>query len=218
MKAKRIYAYGFFAAILVFGLMVASCDNNNNPGDDSQGSTTRPDGDSLYDFQGFLADLPLGNLEGRWPVWNTGQPGLPPIFGGPNHLSVVNESGGGRALRVPFGGAHGVDILLTGANSVGVILGDRLEIHGRIVVIATGAAATTQLAAIRSVDGGHPNDNLVEEPITGTSPEFVIYRVIMAADFVPLAGDWRSGPSLRLVNQPSAPSTVMYVTDIRVLR
>jgi len=207
MKVKRVSAYGLFAAILAFGMMAASCDNNNNP--------MRPDGGSLYDFQGFLAGLPLGVLAGggSWPVWSTG-----------NILSVV-ELDDRRALRVSSGGAHGVDLLLAGANSLGVSQGDWLEIHGRIIVIATGEAPETssfpsmwpfQLAALRSALGQDPSSNLVSASIIPPSPEFVLHRVIRSVDLVQVG--WPPGPSLRLVNEPSNPGTAMFVTDILVLR
>ena len=167
----------------------------------------------LFDFQAFLANLPLGNIAGggAWPVWSTG-----------NTLSVVvDESSGERALSVSFGGAHGVDIRLAGANSVLAVLGRRLEFSGRIFVIATGEAPATssfpnmwpfQLAAIRSAGGQDPSANLTSVPIMPPSPEFVVSRVITAGDLATSAT-----PTLRLVNEPSNPATVMYVTDIRVL-
>ena len=207
MKTKRTFVCGFSVAILAL-VAVVSCDND-------------PDlGPSVYDFQAFLAGLPLGNLanDGAWPVWNTGQPGLLPALGGPNHLSVVAEPGGGRALRVPFGGAHGIDVLLTGANGVGAQIGYTLEIRGRIVVIETGAAAATQRAAIRSAGGQTINDNLVSVSITAGSSSFAIQRVIQAADLAAPTGAFPPGPTLRLVNEPSALSTVMFVTDILVFQ
>ncbi|MCL2190696.1 MAG: hypothetical protein FWB79_01760 [Treponema sp.] len=198
---KRALACGLLAAILVTAV---SCDNN-------------PDfGDSVYDFQDFLAGLPVGSISGaRWPVQSTG-----------NTLSVVEEPGGGRALRVSFGGAHGVDVLLTGDNGVGVGQGYALEIRGRIVVIATGEAPATssfpgmwpfQLAAIRSAFGEDPSTNLVQVSVRPPSPEFVIRRVIRSRDLAAPVGGRAPGPTLRLVNEPSNFLTAMYVTDILVL-
>ncbi|MCL2600187.1 MAG: hypothetical protein FWD88_03300 [Treponema sp.] len=221
MKAKRTIPCGLFAVIMVMalGMMVVACDTDmdvDNDVDVGNGASGWSN-ESVFDFPAFLAGFPLGNIAGggRWPVWSTGQPAPPWSTA---ELSIV-ASGGARALRVPFGGAHGVDILLAGASGVGANLGYRLEIHGRIVVIATGNAATTQLAAIRSVDGGTPGDNLTTPGASMNIPAssgFMVYRVIQDADLARIPNDWRPGSSLRLVNQPSAPATVMYVTDILV--
>jgi len=219
---KRVLRLAIWAIlVLAFGLAIVSCpvgtdENGSGSGGNGGGggnggageNGTGFDTSSVYDFQAFLATLPVAPVPGggSWPVWSAG-----------NTISVV-EADGARALSVSFGGSHGVDLLLTSdtANGVGANLGYMLEIHGRIIVIATGAPATTQLAAIRSALGENPSFNLVETPIVAGSPNFVIRRIITAADVA--GGGWPPGPSLRLVNQPSNMGTVMHVTDIRVFR
>ena len=212
---KMLAAFG-----LALALVLTGCDTGTGPDTDTDitlPETTPPDTIPSFNFPAFLASLPVGPVPsgGRWPVWSAG-----------NTISVWEEEPGGeRALRASFGGAHGVDILLSGANGIGVREGDTLEIHGRIIVIATGEAPETssfpnmwpfQLAAIRSALGGDPSTNLASVPITPPSPNFVVQHVIRATDLVPVG--WPPGPTLRLVNEPSNPATAMYVTNILVIR
>jgi len=236
MKKKVLGLAVGIILVLAFGMAVVSCpvgnelNGSNGSGSDSSVDYTNFDTtSSVYDFQAFLASRQLGILgttgdnNGAWPVWNAGQPRLEPI---PNHLSIVEEPSGGRALRVPFGGSHGVEIRLIGADSIGANIGYMLEIHGRIVLVGTNNAPTStpfpqwpfQLAAIRSAGGGEPRFNLVTRQIIPPSPNFVIQRVIRPADHTPAAGGWPPGSTLRLVNEPSNGGTVMYVTDIQVFR
>ena len=102
MRTKRTFAHGLSTVILAlaFGMTTVSCNT----------STDIELGDSVYNFRAFLSDLPPGPVSGggRWLVWSTG-----------NTISVVEEPGGARALRASIGGAHGVDILLTGDNGIG---------------------------------------------------------------------------------------------------
>ena len=230
------------ALVLVFGMIIIGCIDDR----DSGYTFGKGDGlrENIFDFQAWMEahntqhprgvlPLPAGvnssanpshlggaRNHGQWPFWNTGNQDIViegPVFGRNTYQMAVPGAGTGGGAGY---GSHGVSFRLSGPNSLGAKIGDKILIAGYMRGTITLNHALGPGVGLRHDGVNDPWGNFHSErwsPGIKDKP-FEISWILTKREFESIPS-WADGnPTLSVVREPSQDGVIMVIQHFEVLR
>jgi len=233
MKNKLLF--GMLAVVLASSMMVIGCKEPDG------------ERENIFDFQEWMAnhnfEHPRGSLplpagvdaaanpshlggqrnHGQWPFWNTGNQDIViegPVDGRNTYQMAVPWPGTGGLPVIGFQnyGQYGVSFRLSGPNSLGAQVGDKIRIAGYIRGTITGTQGLGPGVGLRhdGVDNPWGNFHSVRWAVGQKDKPFEISWVLTKREFESI--NWSGHPTLTVVREPSQSGVIMVIQHFEVLR